>query len=750
MNEARNFTPLPGDNPISDDGDDVLERADVANAFVRKVLELDTRHGTAVGVFAPWGSGKTSFVNLARKTFECKGVRVLDFNPWLFSGAEQLVEHFFAELSVELKQHDLEAVGKALEGYGDAFYGLSGKVGIVELMVALGVGVLGAMASGGALSELSGEVGIVEAMVAVAVGLIVLGATMKVVGKGLQRRQGGISSRRKKVASTLREHGKRIVVVLDDVDRLSAPEIREVFKLVRLTASFPNLIYIVACDRLRVEQALGEQAPGLSGRDYLEKIIQWSFDLPKVPSHLLSQQLYKSIENALADIKNPGPFQEEVWADIRAEIVRPLIRNMRDVRRYAITIRATVDGLEGQIARADVLALEAIRVFLPDVFRLLPGAVDGLTGMTQAVDRHLDRMTRQAPDDPLSGLNERLKVQVDGLITAAEKDPESGAARTAKEVVEAMVEHLFPVGARLRNLSDGDSAPYVNDDAEEHLSERRVAHEHVLRLYLERVASPDLLALHDADRALARMPDRDGLNEFIRSLESTRWQDVVSNLCRLGDRFGPEHVEPGVVVLLNLWPDMPERPSSSSVLGTDARGTVRRATLRLLRVLDDAAAVEAAVCRILLEVKSLSSKVELVLQVGHREKSGHRLVSETAAKEFEKMLRNEITAASADDLAEERDPSRVLVFAKHYGRPSAEPFDIGGSPKLTFALLRSVRGEMETGSLGSRVVRRSAVLDWECLIDLYGGQDVLKTRNQRLEGAVRDPETVARDPPDSA
>ena len=77
MNEAGNFTPLPGDNPISDDGDDVLERADVANAFVRKVLELDTRHGTAVGVFAPWGSGKTSFVNLARKTFECKGVRVL-------------------------------------------------------------------------------------------------------------------------------------------------------------------------------------------------------------------------------------------------------------------------------------------------------------------------------------------------------------------------------------------------------------------------------------------------------------------------------------------------------------------------------------------------------------------------------------------------------------------------------------------------------------------------------------------------
>ena len=97
------------------------------------------------------------------------------------------------------------------------------------------------------------------------------------------------------------------------------------------------------------------------------------------------------------------------------------------------------------------------------------------------------------------------------------------------------------------------------------------------------------------------------------------------------------------------------------------------------------------------------------------------------------MLRNEIRAASADDLAEERDPSRVLVFAKHYGRPSEEPFDIGGSPKLTFALLRAVRGEMETGSFGSRTVRRSAVLNWERLIDLYGSKEVLETRFNDLE-----------------
>ena len=736
MNENGKSASLPGDNPIRNQGDDVLERTVVAEAFARQVIDLDASEGAAVGIFGPWGSGKTSFANLARQTFESEGVPVLDFNPWLFSGAEQLVKRFIAELSAELKLRDLEAVGKALEGYGDALSGLSGKSGIVDWIVALGVAALGATASSGMLSGCTGEFGIEEAVVAVAVGLILvllLRETMKAVGQGLQRRQGGVASRRKKVTSALRKRDKPIVVVLDDVDRLSAPEIREIFKLVRLTASFPNLVYIVSCDRLRVEQALGEKEQGLSGRDYLEKIIQWSFNLPEVPDHLLKEQLFQAIENALADIENPGPFDEDVWGEAYRGFLRPLIRNMRDVRRFAMAIRETVGVLEGQVAQTDVLALEAIRVFLPDVFRLLPGAIDGLTVTTRSFERELDRMMPQDFADSSSAFNERRKAQVEGLIEANEKDREREGTRTAKEVVEAMIECLFPAGAQLRGMSDGDSESHANQDAAKHLTERRVAHEHVLRLYLERVVNPDLLAFHEAERALARMTDRDGFDEFIRSLERARWQDVVSNLCDLADRFRLEHVEPGIVVLLNLWPDMPERQSGSSVLGNDTRSIVRSTTYRLLRSLEDTAAVEAAVRRILPQVTSLYSKVELVLLVRHRENSGHKLVSETVAYEFENMLRHQIRAAPADGLAEERDPLRVLVFAKHYGWPTVEPFELDDSPKLTLALLRSTRWEAATASSGALTVALSPALGPETLVDLYGDKEVLETRINDLK-----------------
>ena len=696
MNTTGSSTPLPGDNPIENHVDDVLERADLAIAFARQVLEPDASRGATVGIFGPWGSGKTSFVNLARKTFDQKDVPVLEFNPWLFSGAEQLVERFFAELSTSMgMKSELKEIGEALGKYGAALNAVAG--------------VASALLAAPQIAE------IVKAIPSLA------GATSQ---------PESVHELRNRMEQALRKRRKPVVVILDDVDRLSAPEIREVFKLVRLTASFPYLIYIVSCDRLRVEQALDEKEQGLSGRDYLEKIIQWSFNLPEIPRHLLKRQLFKAIENSLAGIQNPGPFDEDVWGDVYRGILRPLIRNIRDVRRFAMAIRDTASGLEGQVAQADVLALEAIRVFLPDVFRLLPGAIDGLTVTTRPFERELDRMMPQGFADESPAFNKRRKERVDGLIEAAKKDGECEADPTAEEVVEAMLERLFPAGAELRRIGNVDSKSRFNENAAEHLTERRIAHEHVFRLYLERVVSPDLLAFHEAEQALDRMTNRVARDEFIRSLEPTRRQDVVSNLCDLVYRIPREHVEPGIVMLLNLWSDMPEQPAGWSTFVNDTTRAVRSATHRLLDTLEDAAAVETAVRRILPELTSLSSKVGLVQRVRQQDIASRGLISEEAANELETMLRNEIRAASDADLAAERALSQVLYFVKHSGGTPEEPLALGDSPELTFALLRSARDETVTGS---SPVRRSAKLDWERLIDFLGGEEVLKTRINNLK-----------------
>src|SRR5439155_18999890 len=104
---------VAGDNPVQTPDADTLGRGAIARAFAQHVLTLDVTEGVVVGVLGAWGSGKTSFVNLARPEFERTGVTVVDFNPWMFSGAEQLVESFFIELAAQLRMRaGLEEIGK--------------------------------------------------------------------------------------------------------------------------------------------------------------------------------------------------------------------------------------------------------------------------------------------------------------------------------------------------------------------------------------------------------------------------------------------------------------------------------------------------------------------------------------------------------------------------------------------------------------------------------------------------------------
>src|SRR5206468_5102130 len=117
---------VAGDNPVQTLDDDTLGRGAIALSFAQHVLTLDVTEGVVVGVLGAWGSGKTSFVNLARPEFERASVPILDFNPWMFSGAEQLVESFFVELAAQLKiRPGLAEVGKDLEDYGEIFSGMA-------------------------------------------------------------------------------------------------------------------------------------------------------------------------------------------------------------------------------------------------------------------------------------------------------------------------------------------------------------------------------------------------------------------------------------------------------------------------------------------------------------------------------------------------------------------------------------------------------------------------------------------------
>src|SRR5436853_7746307 len=90
-----------------------------------------------------------------------------------------------------------------------------------------------------------------------------------------------IDALKSRFENALANSSKRIVVMMDDIDRLDKAEIHTVFRLVKLLGDFPNTTYVLFFDEKRVAEALGEKYVGVAGgKSFLEKIIQVPLSLP--------------------------------------------------------------------------------------------------------------------------------------------------------------------------------------------------------------------------------------------------------------------------------------------------------------------------------------------------------------------------------------------------------------------------------------------------------------------------------------
>jgi len=671
INRAHHMPASAADNPIQTPLQDQIGRAGPAGNFAKRVLSLDARQGLVVGVLGPWGSGKTSFVNLARAHFESSSVPVLDFNPWMFSGAEQLVESFFSELSAQLKlKPGLAEVGRSIEEYGDIFSNLT-WLPVVGPWIERG-------------QDLA-----------------------KLVGGVLQRKKEGAAGQRAKVDNALRKLSRPVIVILDDIDRLNTTEIRDIFRLVRLTANFPNIIYVLAFDRKRVEDALSEQ--GIPGRAYLEKILQVGFDLPSVPNHVLNQQIFDCLNAELDGLPAGQALDHKVWPDVFMEVIKPLITNMRDVRRYSAAVGGTVRSLDTQVALADVLALEAVRVFLPDVFQRMPGAVAALTTPSDGGYRS------RGDQDP-------LRAEIQALIEAGgDKAP----------VVTALIERLFI--AAQRHISGMN---YGGEWSRRWLRERRVAHADILRLYLEQVVGEGLLAFNQAEIAWAKMGDFVAFSEHLRALDPNQLEEAVSALETFEDEVTPERVLPGVVALLNLLPTLPEK--ERGMFGFGPQMTVGRVVYRLIRSQNSETFVEAVVRDALPQLENAFARLTLIQMVGHREGVGHKLVPEDVAKQFERSWRDYVRGLRVEEMANEFELLRSLLVLKRESGPDEPSVTIPEDVLVTRRLLLSARSESCSQAMGSRAVTKSARLAWKVLIDVYGDEETLRKRIEDLRDANLD------------
>lgn len=330
------------DKPITCAEDDLLGRSSFAKLLGKAIISDYSHDNIVIGLFGKWGSGKTSIINIAINEIERQATTIsedkkpiiMQFSPWNFTDSESLIGQFFVQLKNEISLNDensaMKRIGWLLETYADAF----------DLLEYLPGGKFYAP--------------IIKDGVKVAGGALQAKASVK-----------SIEDIKRKLGQALSEQMHRIIVIIDDIDRLTNEQIRTVFQLVKQVAGLPNMTYLLSMDREIVVRAL-EDIQNCDGREYLEKIVQVPFDIPQIDNERVQSILFTKLEELFNEY-TCGSFDMNHWQRVYRYCVKPFIKTVRDVNRLTNVFQLKYRLLHNEVNFADLLAVTTLGIYLPEL-----------------------------------------------------------------------------------------------------------------------------------------------------------------------------------------------------------------------------------------------------------------------------------------------------------------------------------------------------------------------------------------------
>ena len=658
------------DAPIRSLSEDRLGRRPFAQALAAEVMAAPAARGFVMGLTGPWGSGKTSILNMTVDAIGDQAV-VVQFNPWMFSGTEALVSSFFAEIGKQLagKEAKLKGIAAKLATYGQLLSPLAAVVGA-------GTAVQGAAS---ALAALSAAPSVFE--------------------------------QHQELRALLEGLDKRLVVVVDDVDRLRPDEVLDIVRLVRLVGDFPNTLYLLAFDRHRVEECLGE-GNAERGRAYLEKIVQVTHDVPAARQPDVTAMFITGLAPILDDLP-AGPFDAGDWQNLLAFVIRPLLVTPRHVQRLLGSLSMTMRLVGDEVALADLIGIETVRVLHPALFEALVSVADYLSVNPGIADQGGYQRGRNVADSPIARVHE-----------------------VAPGLAEDVCRWLFPAARQFF-----ENTHYGPEWEIAWRRQRKVASSSVFRFYLERQLPDGVVPARAVDEALADLTDRDKLRQFLGPWSPDELMDLIERMNPAieelpvdGDALDEDPAAIALPVLLDLLPQLPEDRGAFRPHGSM---TLMRVTLRLLRRIPDESVRAAVVRGVFADTCTPSSLLILLWVVGHRENVGASLIDAAVAAELEDELRNALIAQSPGDFALQDRIGRLADLIAETEDGKVALLALAEDDRVMVSLLVDCTGETRGQAFGAAAVEVTKVLQWDGLAGWFG-EDMLVRRIAELVAAVED------------
>lgn len=333
------------DRHLTDPANDELGRSELAENLSKGLLRMRHPEGYVVAIFGPWGSGKSTLLaftqHYLQEAPQAERPIVVEFNPWWFSGREDLTMSFFNQLSAAIDDGTCEVaeIRELVTEFADLvshYPHWTAKVG------------------GFAVKRLAGK-------------------------------KKSVPKLKKDLGDRLIGHGKRVIVVIDDVDRLVPTEILDVFRLVKAVGDLPNVLYLLALDKQAVANAITSTAE-INGESYIEKIVQLPIELP-VPDRVSLRDMFHRQFLSILSEKSAGFFDKYYWREIYLEGIAHFLKTPRDVVRFINALKIMLPIVEGEVNPVDFIAMEALRILSPLVYDEIRFHPDQFAGSTPAEGR---------------------------------------------------------------------------------------------------------------------------------------------------------------------------------------------------------------------------------------------------------------------------------------------------------------------------------------------------------------------------
>ena len=296
------------DGAISNIEEDIFDFKDDVRDIVEEIKKLDSSKTWSIGINAPWGTGKTSFINLVEKEIKKDAdYEIIKFNPRTSKSVNHIQEDFFNILASTLSKYD-SSFSHNIKAYMESL-------------------------------QLIDESGIVKKIV----------DFYHIWNK---------KSLKKSIEDSFASLKKRVLVVVDDFDRLTEGEILEVLKLIDNNAAFPNIIFLTANDKKQVDKLLGDSYKS-NDACFIDKFFNFEYHIPLRSYSYISGYIIDELSKRFIDDKND--IEKVINAPAISEEFSKYIPTLRDAKRYINQFMIDYRFVNGDVIVKEFLLVQLIK-----------------------------------------------------------------------------------------------------------------------------------------------------------------------------------------------------------------------------------------------------------------------------------------------------------------------------------------------------------------------------------------------------